>query len=85
MTDNERMFARAIAPSVVVYVPGIGTKRFARDMATLERLSPAAVLSPKQARYLRQVVVRFRRQIPADIVELARRELAEMAEREASV
>jgi hypothetical protein len=78
MTDNERMFARAIAPGMVVYAPGIGTKRFARDMATLERLSPAAVLSPKQAIYLRQVVVRFRRQIPADIVRIARAEMQEM-------
>lgn len=77
MTDNERLFARAIAPGMVTYPPATGTKRFARDMARLAELSPAAVLTARQGLYLRRVVVRFRRQIPADIVALAQRELAE--------
>ena len=78
MTDNERMFARAIAPGMVTFPPGIHTKRFARDMAFVAEHKPGCELSPKQALYLRQVVVRYRRQIPADIVAAARRELAEL-------
>ncbi len=78
MTDSDRMFARAIAPGMVTYPPGIPTKRFARDMAELERFKPDHPLTPKQALYLRQVVVRYRRQVAADIVDLARRELAAM-------
>lgn len=77
MTDNERLYARAIAPGMVTYLPGIGTKRFARDMDQLARYQPQRDLSTKQAHYLRQVVVRYRRQIAADIVRLARNELRE--------
>lgn len=76
MTESDRVFALAVAPGKVTYPPGIGTKRFARDMAWLALMNPATVLTPKQARYLRQVVVRFWRQVPADVVALARRELA---------
>lgn len=78
MTSTERLLARAIAPGMVTYVPGCSTKRFARDMAELERYSPDRELTPKQSRYLAQVAVRFRRQIPRDIVDQARRVLAEM-------
>lgn len=78
MTDNERLFARAIAPSMVTYLPGIGTKRFARDMAWNAEHQPQRELSPKQALYLRQIVVRYRRQIAADVVRLARDELREL-------
>lgn len=81
MTDSERMFARAIAPGMVTYPPAIPTKRFARDMAELERYQPARELTQKQALYLRQVVVRYRRQIPRDIVAVAQRELAELEAR----
>lgn len=78
MTDNERLFARAIAPSMVTYPPGVNTKRFARDMAWNAEHQPQRALSPKQALYLRQIVVRYRRQIPADIVRLASNELSEL-------
>ncbi len=76
MTDADRLFARAVSPARVVYAPGTGTKRFARDMAWIEANSPGVVLTRKQAAYLRRVVVRFRRQIPADIVAMAQRDLA---------
>jgi len=39
---------------------------------------PQRELSPKQALYLRQIVVRYRRQIAADVVRLARDELREL-------
>lgn len=78
MTDTERMFARAVAPSLINYWPGSRTKRFAADMAQLEHFNPGKDLTPRQAVYLRQLVVRYRRQIPADIVSLAKRDLAEL-------
>lgn len=77
MTDAERMIARAIAQ--VVYCPGIGTKRFAREMAERAQHAPLVPLTPKQRAYLVSVAVRYRRQIPRDIVELARRMQAEDA------
>lgn len=78
MTDAERMIARAIAPGMVTYPPGIGTKRFARDMAELKHFNPGQPLTPKQARYLAQVAVRYRRQVAPDVVAVARRLLAEL-------
>lgn len=62
----------ALALNRVVFVPGTATKRFARDMAyNATSLKPRA-LTEKQAEYLRTAVIRFRRQIPADTVELAK-------------
>lgn len=70
MTADERKMALAISPMLVTYIPGIGTKRFARDIADLAEL-PDAAITEAQAVYLRQVVHRFRRQIPSAIVSLA--------------
>lgn len=62
--------ALAIAPPHVTYVPGIGTKRFAREIAQ-EAERADAEITEGQASYLREVVVRFRRQIPREVVTLA--------------
>lgn len=71
MTDNERMVARAIG--LVTYCPGIGTKRFAREMAWAAEHNRDLHLTPKQRGYLLDVAQRYRRQIPEDIRTLATR------------
>lgn len=78
MTDAEKFIARAIRPGLVTYRSGIGTKRFAREMAEMAEHNPLNPLTPKQARYLCQIAVKFRRQVAPDVVEAARRMLAEM-------
>lgn len=83
MTESERLIARAIRPGLVTYHPGTRTKGFARDMAYMADNRPLEPLTPKQAAYLCQVAIKFRRQVPADIVEVARRTLAEMEGRSA--
>jgi hypothetical protein len=44
---------------------------FARDMAFRAELDDADPLTPRQAEYLRNAVIRFRRQIDPKIVDLA--------------
>jgi hypothetical protein len=68
MSDDERRMARALA--ACTFVPGIGTKRFARQMAHMAESTEAQITDP-QAEYLRSAVRRFRRQIPAEVVALA--------------
>lgn len=69
MTDNERKMSAAL--NLCTFVPGIGTKRFARDMAFLAERFPETELTPKQREYLRTAVIRFGRQIDASVVALA--------------
>lgn len=76
VTDSEKMLARAIAQ--VTYCPGIGTKRFAREMADRAQHAPLVPLTPKQSKYLCDVAIRYRRQVAPDVVEVARRMLAEL-------
>lgn len=71
MSPNERTIAAAI--NRVTYCPGIGTKRFARDMAHLAEHQPERELTAGQRKYLLEVAVRYRRQIPKETVALARR------------
>jgi hypothetical protein len=59
--------------SRVTFVPGTGTKRFARNMAALAAQGSDPEITAAQAEYLRTAVIRFRRQIPADVVALAER------------
>lgn len=73
MTENEKTLARALERCT--FFPGIGTKRFARDMALAAAQPEPGPLTPAQRRYLLTAVVRYRRQIPADIVKLAEAEL----------
>ena len=70
MTDSERQMARDL--NRCTFVPGIGTKRFARNMAAVADRPDAPALTEKQAKYLREAVIRYRRQIPAGTVALAR-------------
>jgi hypothetical protein len=73
MTENERIMAQHLA--ACRFCPGIRTKRFARDMAYIAEHFPSKELSKPQGTYLRQAVVRYRRQIPDDVVAIARMEL----------
>ena len=69
MTDAERQMARDLHRCT--FCPGIGTKRFAREMAARADQPDAKPLTEKQAKYLREAVIRYRRQIPAGTVKLA--------------
>lgn len=71
MTEDQKTLARALA--TVTFVPGIATKRFAREMAARASTPDANPITPAQAEYLRTAVIRFRRNIPADVVALAER------------
>ena len=73
MTENEKTLARALA--ACCSMPGIGTKRFAKDMAARAALPDAPALTPAQRRYLLTATVRYRRQIAPGMVTLAEREL----------
>jgi hypothetical protein len=61
----------AVALAACCFVPGIGTKRFARDMAFVAQHCPEKELTPKQREYLRTAVIRFGKQIDASVVALA--------------
>lgn len=74
MTESERTIAAAL--NRCTFCPGIGTKRFAREMAYTADHSPNFELTPNQRKYLLEAAVKFRRQIPADVVALAEVELA---------
>lgn len=56
-TELELRAIAAIAPGWVTYIPGIGTKRFARQIQGVTELTE------RQRIYLWQIVWRFRRQI----------------------
>lgn len=70
MTEDQKTMARALVRCT--FVPGIGTKRFAQDMAHLADYSPEREITPRQAEYLRTAVIRFHRQIPQEVVDLAK-------------
>lgn len=69
MTRDQKTLAHALAR--VVFFPGLQIKKFARDMAVCASLEQPPELTPKQAEYLRTAVIRYRRQISADVVKLA--------------
>lgn len=77
MTENQRRMA--IALGACTFVPGIGTKRFALNMAEAAQREDSPELTEKQAAYLCQAVFRFRRQIEKDVVLLALAESANQA------
>ena len=70
MTPAQISMATALAR--VTFPPGVGTKRFARDMADLATQKPDQVLTLRQAQYLAEACVRYRRQLPREVVALAR-------------
>ena len=73
MTNDEVVMATHLA--ACRFVPGTAVKRFARDMAfqASHEAGLERSLTEKQAKYLRDSVIRFRRQIPPEVVELARK------------
>lgn len=71
MTEAERRMARALGRCR--FLPGSPPKRFARQVAAEAEREDAQLTGP-QARWLRSLVQRYRRQIPADVVALARPE-----------
>ena len=74
MTDDQKRMA--IALNQCTFVPGIGTKRFARQMADMARSDIDWDLSVKQAKYLASAVIRFRRQIfDGEVLAIANKEL----------
>lgn len=84
MDSRERKLARAIAPGRVTYRVGIGTKRFARDMAfAAEQPEPGPDLTPRQRRYLLEVAIRYRRQLSPLVVQLAQQMLDQDLARDA--
>lgn len=70
MTEDEKQMALALA--ACTFVPGIGTKRFARNMAFAAGQPDPQPLTDGQRKYLCTAVIRFRRQIDPAIVALAR-------------
>lgn len=77
MTENQITLATHLARCT--FVPATGTKRFAQSMADCVKNAPEYELTPKQHQYLCQAVIKFRRQIPEAIVQIARKELLECA------
>lgn len=69
MTNHEVRMARALG--VCRFSPGSVDKRIARDLHRQAREQPPEITA-KQARLLLKKVERYRRQIPDDVVELAR-------------
>jgi hypothetical protein len=51
-------------------------RNFARGLAAMAHESPPAELTAPQRRHLLKLVVQYRRQIPAAVVELAKRKQA---------
>jgi hypothetical protein len=70
MTKDQITLATHLARCI--FPPGTATKRFAKDIAFRAGLFEPKPLTEKQAEYLRTAVIRFRRQIPCDVVALAR-------------
>lgn len=70
MTPDQITMATHLARCT--FVPGTSTKRFAQDMAYRAAQTESKPITGGQAEYLRTAVIRFRRQIPGDVVALAR-------------
>lgn len=81
MTENEKTIARALA--ACSFTPGNATKRFAKDMAACATQEQPYELTQAQRRYLLTATVRYRRQIPIEVVALAEAELHSDAELQA--
>lgn len=61
----------ALALNRVNFFPGIRIKKFAQDMAVLAIQPKPRPITPAQAEYLRTAVIRYRKTLPAEVVELA--------------
>ena len=71
VTSDEITIAKAIG--AVTFVPGIPAKRLARQLCHQAEANPSYELTQKQREAMLSICVRFRRQVPAGVVELARR------------
>lgn len=72
MTDHEIALAKALA--ACSYLPGSPDKRFAHTMAAAATNTPGIALSVKQQAYLQRMAWRYRRQLPAALVPVAKPE-----------
>jgi hypothetical protein len=72
MTEDERQYARALGRCR--FPVGVNTKRFAARMAFLAE-RPDGAITAAQGRFLRQAVLRYRRQIDSALVARAREQL----------
>lgn len=68
MTEPERIAAEALG--ACIFIPGSPPKRFARQIAA-DAKSANPQITERQAEWLRVLVHRYRRQIPAEVVALA--------------
>lgn len=69
MTDEQLRMARALGR--VRFTPASWQKRYGRQMAAWADNAPERTLSERQHAWLRWLVYRYRRQIPASVVALA--------------
>lgn len=70
MTADEIKICRAF--SGVVFVPGSRTKRLALDLARDAEINPTYALSERQRAVVLSIAIRYRRQLPGEIVDLAK-------------
>lgn len=78
MTPEERDFARTLVRCKIR--PGSWDKRFARDMAGIAEQKPDKQLTDRQREFLLKLVVRYRKQIDAAMVERAKEWLQEASQ-----
>ena len=75
MTDDDRRAAKALGGAT--YVPASYDKRFAHAMYTLSS-EPDAQITDKQRKLIWLKVVRYRRQIPKDLVNMAIKKIPDL-------
>jgi hypothetical protein len=68
LTATQLDVDRLQALAGVTMIPGIGSKRFVRDMQSVEVGAP---LSEKQQQFITSLAWRYRRQMPASLVPAA--------------
>lgn len=70
MTPLEFEAARALM--ACRWLPGMPAKRYIRQLLHAHRVEPETRLTDEQAAYLWACVIRYRRQLPGDLVAVAR-------------
>lgn len=71
MTPDEIKICTSLGS--VTFIPGIGAKRLAKNMADMAARNPGYELTERQRAAVLDIAIKFRRQLPADVVALARR------------
>jgi len=77
VTQSEIVMAKAL--NQCTFVPGTGTKSFAKFAANLAEHFPDRELTFGQKKYLSEAVIKFRRQIKTDVVDIARKASDELS------